>query len=278
MKIWHGQHARAAALGVALVLVGGAAAGAAVVRNSYLDDSGAYQGCVARSGGLRVLEPGEQCRKNETAIAWSESGPPGEPGPVGPIGPSGVDGKDGEDGRNGRDGLDGAPGVPGEPGAQGPPGSPGPPGPSGSPGPTGPPGPAGQRGEPGPASLPEVVIDRATPSEDGDPTDGSFLVSVSLGPGKWLLTGTVDLRAPGTGGRVDCAVGRLDDSVAGAPFSNGDRSTTSVSSSWSSLTIQHVHGSTATETFALVCFGPDRGPGPGSVTAYNSRLTAVQVS
>lgn len=154
-------------------------------------------------------------------------------------------------------------------------------GPAGEPGPvgpTGPPGPQGQRGaqgEPGPATPPKVLFDRATSPEEGDPTDGSTLVSIPLTPGKWLLTATVDLHATGAGGMVSCGVGT---SEPGGPVSVDASRTTGADASWSSLTVQHVRSVTAATAAVFVCNGPDRFPGPDSVKAFNADLTAVEVS
>jgi len=147
---------------------------------------------------------------------------------------------------------------------------------TGPPGPQGPAGEPGPRGEPGPAQPPRLVMDRAAPTPDGDRTDGLPIVSVELGAGKWLVTGTVDLHAPATGGFVACRVGQNEDLVG---LDGADVGTTSVSSGWSSLTIQHLHTSTASGTVVLMCEGPDRpGSGPGLVRVFNTRLTAIEVS
>lgn len=64
-----------------------------------------------KSGDLRLLAPGEQCKKSETPVGWNVEGPPGPQGapgapgaegaagPAGPTGPAGPAGADGVDGR-----------------------------------------------------------------------------------------------------------------------------------------------------------------------------------
>jgi hypothetical protein len=44
------------------------------------DSSGTIHGCYNQSGNLRVVESANDCRKNETPLAWNQQGPPGPPG------------------------------------------------------------------------------------------------------------------------------------------------------------------------------------------------------
>ena len=48
--------------------------------------------CVAKDGGLRVVDPNDACKKNESALQWNEqgqTGPQGAPGAPGAQGPAG---------------------------------------------------------------------------------------------------------------------------------------------------------------------------------------------
>ena len=119
---------RAAAVGAGAV----AAVGGAAVTNTFADATGAYAGCVNGGNGLlRVVAPGEACRRNETSISWSERGAQGERGAPGPAGPQGERGPVGPAGPVGPNGIAGPQGVPGPQGMPGPQGETGPAGPQG---------------------------------------------------------------------------------------------------------------------------------------------------
>lgn len=82
------------------------------------DGSGAYRGCYAKVGGaLRVIDPAkEQCRSNETLIAWNavgQQGPRGLQGDRGPAGPTGAAGAVGPVGPTGPIGPEGPRGAAG---------------------------------------------------------------------------------------------------------------------------------------------------------------------
>ena len=248
MKI-RGRHAHAGALGAAVVLLATGAAGAAVVANVYVDESGAYQGCVGPAGALRVLQPGETCRDNETGISWEQTGPVGPPGPTGSPGPPGADGEDGQDGAPGLMGPAGAPG------AAGPTGPPGPTGPTGAPGSRGP------QGEPGPATPAQLFWDEAPVVAGGVPVDSRTLASVDLPAGTWLLTGTVDLHSVGgAAGDVSCRL------------SGSDVNLTRVDTGWASLTVQAVEDRILPFTVAFSCSGPS------GINSFRGKLTALEVS
>lgn len=84
----------------------------AVAANPYTDAQGMYHGCVnASSGQLRVLAAGETCKNGETAIDWSQTGPPG---------PQGIQGEKGDRGPQGDKGDPGVQGAQGQQGPQGP--------------------------------------------------------------------------------------------------------------------------------------------------------------
>ncbi len=78
---------RTVRIGVLAVAIAAATSGlavaASIVADSYTDDSGAFHGCVGRSGALRVVTPGTACRVGETPIAWNQTGPAGPQGPPG---------------------------------------------------------------------------------------------------------------------------------------------------------------------------------------------------
>jgi hypothetical protein len=91
------SHLALAALGIVTL------SGAAVAANGVLQDqSTTYTGCVNNGSGiLRVLQPGESCRSNETQISWNQTGPEGPAGPAGATGPQGLPGQPGEKGDTG---------------------------------------------------------------------------------------------------------------------------------------------------------------------------------
>jgi hypothetical protein len=97
---------------------------------------------------MRLVAPGEACRRNETKVHWNVAGPQGPQGPIGPAGPKGATGPQGLPGKDGAAGTQGPTGATGPTGAQGPMGVTGPTGPQG---PTGATGATGPQGPPGPA-------------------------------------------------------------------------------------------------------------------------------
>ena len=103
--LWSRRSSRLLVAGAAVALVAaGAAVGATLVTNVFVDSSGAYHGCVNNgSGGLRVVMPGEACRSNEVAIDWNQAGQPGLKGDKGDRGATGPPGAKGATGANGRD-------------------------------------------------------------------------------------------------------------------------------------------------------------------------------
>lgn len=73
---------------VAMVTVGGTALA------QIPDADGVIHGCYAKNGALRVIDsPSQACKRGETAISWSQEGPPGEQGEPGEEGPPGADGE-----------------------------------------------------------------------------------------------------------------------------------------------------------------------------------------
>jgi type VI secretion system Hcp family effector len=131
-----GRRARIALAGVTggMLLAGVGAAAYAALQ----DSTGVIHACVDNKGATRIIDVSvDECRKNETAISWNQTGPQGLPGApgvngaAGPQGAQGVPGPSGSVGPAGADGLPGPPGVPGAQGVAGPAGPAGPPGASG---------------------------------------------------------------------------------------------------------------------------------------------------
>lgn len=60
-------------------------------------------GCYPQNGTLRVIDTqsGDSCRRTETALTWSQTGPPGTPGPTGATGADGPTGPQGPPGVSG---------------------------------------------------------------------------------------------------------------------------------------------------------------------------------
>ncbi len=96
------------------------------------DASGVIHACYRSNGALRLVNGASDCKKYETAVSWSQTGPQGIPGPQGQAGPAGLAGPAGPTGPSGPEGPQGL---------------------AGPAGPAGPPGPAGPQGLAGPASI-----------------------------------------------------------------------------------------------------------------------------
>jgi type VI secretion system secreted protein Hcp len=90
---------------VAVLGAGGAFAAAAIP-----GADGTINGCFTSAGGqqgnLRVVDEGQACAKNETAIKWNQKGVPGDRGPEGPTGPQGPQGAQGAQGPAGANGTE----------------------------------------------------------------------------------------------------------------------------------------------------------------------------
>jgi hypothetical protein len=67
--------------GAALVLVVAAAVFVSV-GVGFADDGATIDGCVGRSGSLRVVDSPSECRPSESHIWWNQEGPIGPPGPA----------------------------------------------------------------------------------------------------------------------------------------------------------------------------------------------------
>ena len=105
-------------------LVGSAVSAASAIP----DSSGVIHACVKQGHGqLRIVADAGDCKHNESALSWNQSGPAGPagtPGAAGPPGPAGPPGAAGAAGPAGPQGPAGPPGPAGPAGPQGPPGGP----------------------------------------------------------------------------------------------------------------------------------------------------------
>src|SRR5436190_19107046 len=125
----------------------GLAIGVAMAMPRGLTAQELIHACVdQRSGDLRVIASGGQCKKGESPLEWNIQGLPGAEGPQGPIGPLGPVGPIGP---RGVDGPTGSPGPAGPQGVVGPAGATGARGLEGPTGPIGPSGVEGPQGRPG---------------------------------------------------------------------------------------------------------------------------------
>src|SRR5215207_5088698 len=109
--------------GLALA-VSGLVIGAVVASGE--ESEGSISACVNAGGHVRVLEGGDTCKSQETALVWNVSGATGPMGPAGAIGPAGPQGDPGAIGPAGPQGLPGDTGPVGPTGPQGDPGAVGP--------------------------------------------------------------------------------------------------------------------------------------------------------
>jgi hypothetical protein len=86
---------------LAIFAVAGGVAYAAI-----LDASDVYHACLSTSGSIRIIDPdADQCKANETAITFNQSGHKGDPGSPSAQGPPGVNGTNGARGPAGADGT-----------------------------------------------------------------------------------------------------------------------------------------------------------------------------
>jgi hypothetical protein len=94
----------------AVLLAGGLAIVGTVVAVAAIPDAGGViHGCYAsKDGALRVIDTSAgSCSKKETAISWSQAGPPGPAGAPGATGPAGPAGPSGATGATGPAGVSG---------------------------------------------------------------------------------------------------------------------------------------------------------------------------
>ncbi len=109
-------------MAVVLLVMLGTLLGGAMVSTLQASDGSSVHGCVNPGGQIRIVNDPSECKKQETNLDWSITGPAGPAGPAGPMGPVGP---------------------------MGPAGPMGPMGPVGPIGPAGPAGPVGPAGQPG---------------------------------------------------------------------------------------------------------------------------------
>jgi hypothetical protein len=103
--------ARLSAAVVVAVLIGTATIALGVLPIPGPD--GRINGCYdVKSGALRVISEGEQCKKDELDIFWNQTGPAGQTGATGPAGPTGATGPAGPAGAGGLSSLDDLSGLP----------------------------------------------------------------------------------------------------------------------------------------------------------------------
>lgn len=115
------------------------------------------------NGQLRIIDSNEQCKNNEAALNFNQTGPQG---------PQGIQG------------------VQGPQGPQGPQGQTGPQGPQGQTGPQGPQGPQGIPGPQGPAGDSTTATFAFTTSEVSLQSDYTQILSKTLPAGDWVVVGT----------------------------------------------------------------------------------------
>ena len=83
-------------ISVILVSAGLNAAAFGIAHATIPDGNGVIHACYLNSDGrLRVVNDPTSCKRDETALSWSQSGPQGPQGPVGPPGPQGPQGAPG---------------------------------------------------------------------------------------------------------------------------------------------------------------------------------------
>lgn len=82
---------------VAIGLAAAAAFAASVAYATIPDGNQAIHGCVAKDGGVRLIDTGkgQSCRHDEQAVDWNQAGPTGPAGAAGPSGPAGAAGATG---------------------------------------------------------------------------------------------------------------------------------------------------------------------------------------
>ena len=74
----------------AVVAIMAAAIGS--VQATIPDSNGVVHACYKNNGAIRVVNSAANCKANETALTWNQTGPQGVPGPAGATGPSGLSG------------------------------------------------------------------------------------------------------------------------------------------------------------------------------------------
>ncbi len=92
--------------------------GGAVAASGGFSSGGTLRACANEEGAIRLLRAGKKCKKGQTAVTWSQTGPSGAPGAKGATGAAGATGATGVPGQKGLEGpkgLEGQKGTSGEP-------------------------------------------------------------------------------------------------------------------------------------------------------------------
>jgi hypothetical protein len=86
---------------VLVLVVAGLAGAAGIAYATIPDNAGVFHACVKdENGAVRLIDPSSggqqgQCKDNETAVSWNQTGPPGTPGTPGTPGENGAPGPPG---------------------------------------------------------------------------------------------------------------------------------------------------------------------------------------
>lgn len=156
-------------LGLVLVLL---AIGVTLALAQEIASDGSIYACVLKDGTLHIVSDADACKKSETLLTWSITGPAGPQGPQGEVGPAGPTGPTGPQGEQG------------DTGATGPVGPAGPAGPAGPQGEQGLQGLQGEQGPAGPASFDALEGTACTVGT----TTSTVHVAVDAGTGAVSLT------------------------------------------------------------------------------------------
>lgn len=97
-----GNRKRVLLIGAGVLGLVAASAGSAVAGSVLLnpvDDAGVIHACADTTNGqVRAVAADDNCRTNEVALSWNQTGPAGPAGPAGPVGPAGPTGATGAQG------------------------------------------------------------------------------------------------------------------------------------------------------------------------------------
>lgn len=197
--------------------------------------------------------------------AQGAQGPAGAIGPIGPAGAQGPTGAAGPAGPQGAQGIAGVAGPVGPAGPQGTIGPEGPQGPQGSAGATGPAGPAG------PAGTTEVrYFFRTSPVTLASGQTETFLGSLNVNAGSWLIQAKVNVTAPSHAPAIACFIKKTSGQVL-------DVVMLSIVGSESYYETANLIGAVSTgapvESIAVTC-NPQ---GPSGIVVDGLRLIATKV-
>jgi hypothetical protein len=269
-----------------------------------------FYACVKKNGAARIAKKKLRCRKGETKLSWSSSGPAGrngvngvngansKDGSSGPAGVNGTDGAHGTDGVNGKDGANGANGTNGVDGNDGTNGVDGKDGTNGTNGVAGKDGTNGTNGVAGKDGTNGAVAGFAT----APMTEGVMFTTASEGSPQTVVSMTLPAGNYIANAKVEA---RLSDSKAGGfaniecrlvPTPTGGGTAAFDTSGWAALIdipflSFHVAQNTlplalaidspgAPSTASLVCWVAVKEDAGGTLTAEanNASITAVQTA